>query len=117
MANGNWQLAIGLGMVVSSSMDRPESLSSFWDLNKQAMSNKRHLVESCFYGIPANCQLLFANHGQGKNGYNSKDRQDEQETQVLHPAPQPLQHMRPAARLPAQVRPLPPVFPRAGAEG
>jgi hypothetical protein len=54
---------------------------------------------------------------KGQNGNNSKDRQDEQETQVLHPAPEPLLDLRTAARLPAQVRPLPFVFPRPGAQG
>jgi hypothetical protein len=64
----------------------------------------------------ANCHLLIAEF-KGKNGYNSKDCQDEQETQVLDPAPQPLQHLRTAARLPAQVRPLPLVLPGARVKG
>jgi hypothetical protein len=54
---------------------------------------------------------------EGKHGNNSKDRQDEQETQVLNPAPQPLLDLRTSAGLPAQVRRLPFVLPRTGVEG
>ena len=54
---------------------------------------------------------------EGKDGNYSKDRQDEQETEVLHPAPQPLLDLWTAARFPAQVWPLPFVLPRLGAEG
>jgi hypothetical protein len=61
--------------------------------------------------------VRIAHCSKGKHGYNSKNCQDEQETEVFDPAPQPLQHLRKAARFSAQVWPLPFVLPRVGLEG
>ena len=49
------------------------------------------------------------------NGYDSKDRQRSEDAEVQDSPPQPLQAVRPAARLHAQVRHVPSVLPQAGA--
>jgi hypothetical protein len=55
--------------------------------------------------------------GEGKNGNDCKESKGRRETEVLHAAAQPLQDLRTAARVPAQVRHVPLVLPRAGAAG
>ena len=54
---------------------------------------------------------------KGKHGHDRKDRQGSEDAEVQGPAAEPLQALRPAARLPAQVRALPVVLPQAGARG
>ena len=49
------------------------------------------------------------------HGHYREDRQRSQDAEVQGPAAQPLPALRPAARLPAQVRAVPPLLPQAGA--
>src|SRR6266850_3456162 len=50
-----------------------------------------------------------------RNGNDRKDRQGSQDAQVQDPPAQPLPAVRPAARLHAEVRDVPPLLPEAGA--
>ena len=54
---------------------------------------------------------------KGKHGHDCKDRQGSEDAEVQGPAAKPLQALRPAPCVPAQVRALPPVLPQAGARG
>src|SRR5206468_9902829 len=51
----------------------------------------------------------------GEYGHDSEDRQRAQISEVQDPAAQPMPSVRTAARVHAQVRPLPAVLPQAGA--
>jgi hypothetical protein len=86
------------------------------DLEVKAAESSMSKKTRCRFWLKAKGHLLIA-QAKGNYGYNSEDRQDEQETQVFDPASQPLQHLRPSARVSAQVRFVPAVLPRTGAQG
>ena len=54
---------------------------------------------------------------KGKHGHDCKDRQGSEDAEVQGPAEKPLQALRAAACVSAEVRALPAVLPQAGARG
>src|SRR6185436_942537 len=56
----------------------------------------------------------FPDELRGSNGHYRKGRQGSEDAQVQDPPPQPLQVVRTATRLHAQVRHVPSVLPQAG---
>ena len=69
-----------------------------------------------FIGMPfrQRARRTSADYGDG-HGYDSKDRQGTEDAEIQGPAAQPLPPVRPAARLHAEVRAVPPLLPQAGA--
>ena len=67
-----------------------------------------------FIGMPfrQNVELRVRSE---ENGHDCKDRERTEDAEVQGPAAQPLPPVRPAARLHAEVRAVPPLLPQAGA--
>ena len=91
--------------------DQARALLKPWECRSDAVEQVFRLSWYCSY-LEARQGKRCATKITGKTSSIAKD---EQEAQVLVTPAQPLQDLRTSARFPAQVRPVPPVLPRAGA--